>query len=40
MIGEFDDLKTRVTKTETRQRMFIVLLPVIVGVTAVVVGLI
>lgn len=40
MIGEFDELKTRVTKTETRQKMFIVSLPLIVGVTAIIVGLI
>lgn len=40
MIGEFDELKTRVTKTETKQKMFIVSLPIIVGVTAIIVGLI
>jgi len=40
MIGEFDDLKDRVTKTETRQKMFVVAFPVIVGITAIVVGLI
>lgn len=40
MIGEFDELKTRVAKTETRQNMFIVLLPIAVGAAAIIVGLI
>ena len=40
MIGEFDELKGRVTKTETRQKMFIVAFPLIVGIVAIVVGLI
>jgi len=40
MIGEFDELKTRVTKTETRQKMFILLLPIAIGVTAIIMRLI
>lgn len=40
MIGEFDNLKDRVTKTETRQKMFMIAFPAIVGITAIVVGLI
>ena len=40
MIGEFDELKIRVTKTETKQKMFIVAFPFIVGITAIIVGLI
>ena len=40
MIGEFDELKDRVTKTETRQKMFMIAFPVIVGIVAIVVGLI
>lgn len=35
MIGEFDDLKTRVTKTETKQKIFMWLVPIIVGIVAV-----
>ena len=37
MIGEFDGLKTRVTKTETRQKIFMMLIPVIVGVVAIII---
>ena len=40
MIGEFDELKDRVTKTETRQKMFMIAFPAIVGIVAIVVGLI
>ena len=40
MIGEFDELKGRITKTETRQKMFIAAFPIVVGIVAIVVGLI
>ena len=40
MISEFDTLKIRVTKTETRQKMFIVLFPAIIAIGAIIVGLI
>ena len=40
MIGEFDELRDRVTKTETRQKMFMIAFPAIVGIVAIVVGLI
>ena len=37
MIGEFDSLKTRVTKTETRQKIFMWSMPIIVGVVAIII---
>lgn len=35
MISEFDDLKTRVTRTETKQKMIIIFIPIIVTIIAV-----
>jgi len=35
MISEFDELKTRVTKTETKQKIFMWLIPIIVGIVTV-----
>ena len=39
MIGEFDELKTRVTKTETKQKIFMWAIPLLLGITAIVVGI-
>ena len=39
MISKFDKLEERVTKTETKQKMFLWAIPLMVGVTAIVAGL-
>ena len=40
MISKFDKLEERVTKTETKQKVFMWAIPLMVGVTAIVAGLI
>jgi hypothetical protein len=39
MIGEFDDLKTRVTKTEATQRLFKWGFPIAITVVVIIMGL-
>jgi len=36
VISKFDTLENRVTKTETKQRMFMWAIPILIGVTAIV----
>ena len=40
VISKFDTLENRITKTETRQKMIMWFAPVIIGVTAILVGVI
>ena len=40
VVAKFDTLENRITKTETRQKMIMWFAPVIIGVTAVLVGVI
>ena len=40
VISKFDALENRITKTETRQKMIMWFAPVIIGVTAILVGVI
>ena len=40
VVAKFDILENRITKTETRQKMIMWFAPVIIGVTAVLVGVI
>lgn len=40
MISKFEKLEGRVTKTETRQKIFIGLLPAIIAVSAIIISLI
>ena len=38
VVAKFDALENRITKTETRQKMIMWFAPVIIGVTAILVG--
>ncbi len=40
VVAKFDTLENRITKTETRQKMIMWFTPVIIGVTAILVGVI
>ena len=40
VVAKFDTLENRITKTETRQKMIMWFAPVIIGVTAILVGVI
>ncbi len=40
VVAKFDALENRITKTETRQKMIMWFAPVIIGVTAILVGVI
>lgn len=40
VISKFDDLENRVTKTEERQKLFMWLTPISIGITAIIFGMI